>query len=501
VTFAALLCTLVARNAALFRTRLYEQGDSGANSILIEQAMRFRLLVGHYSREGFNHPGPAFLYVQAFGEWLARDLLHVVPTAWNGQLLAVYALDSALAALVVVVVYGWTGSMRCAAAAFAVILIFAAMHPGIVTSNWMPFMLILPFFVFLLAAASVAAGQARDLWVLALSGWLLIHGYAPSLLLVPVLMVAVAVLALLPFRGDRLAEAPARARASIREHRASWIAAAAISAVFILPIALNLILHWPGEFGKYLTYGRSHKAGGHTAPQVVKYVLWYWWPHSSASGLVVLALLFTASSGVAVLLARGPLRRWLGCLVAMAAAATLTFCVYTAVGIDALTPYIGYFYWSVPFVLLLVIAVGLAAAAPLPRAVPGTVAVAAAAGALIVFAFAANLGTDLHDNNPGLPGAVSALAARSPGRPIVIVPQGVARVATTGFLVQAERTGVRACVNQRHWTYEITTQFVCTTRELSEGVRYRFVSSDPPGATIILRFGTPSPSYATVIGG
>ena len=70
-SFVVLLAVLVARNAFLFSNRYYEIGDQGANSILIEQARHFKLLVGNYSRLGFNHPGPAYLYVQAWGEELS----------------------------------------------------------------------------------------------------------------------------------------------------------------------------------------------------------------------------------------------------------------------------------------------------------------------------------------------------------------------------------------------------------------------------------------------
>jgi hypothetical protein len=49
----------------LVHGQVYEDFDAGANSILIQQAMRFTLLIGNYSREGFNHPGPAYMYVQA----------------------------------------------------------------------------------------------------------------------------------------------------------------------------------------------------------------------------------------------------------------------------------------------------------------------------------------------------------------------------------------------------------------------------------------------------
>src|SRR5579863_3094516 len=91
--FALVLGVLLARNGFLFSTPEYEDADMAANSILIEQARRFALLVGHYSRERFNEPGPAFLYVQAWGESLFYDALHLVPTAWNGQLIGLYALN------------------------------------------------------------------------------------------------------------------------------------------------------------------------------------------------------------------------------------------------------------------------------------------------------------------------------------------------------------------------------------------------------------------------
>ena len=178
VPFAVLLAVLCARSPFLFSQKFYEQGDAGANSILIQQAMHFTLLVGNYSREQFNHPGPAYLYVQAFGQWIFFYGLHLVPAAWNAHLLAVFVLNSAILALAVLIVYGWARSLRAAAACFAVILIFGAVHPSAVNSDWMPYLYVPMYCVFLIAAASVAAGHPRDLWIFALTGWFLIHGHA-----------------------------------------------------------------------------------------------------------------------------------------------------------------------------------------------------------------------------------------------------------------------------------------------------------------------------------
>ena len=93
-----MLTVLLVRNAFLFTSTEYEDADMGANSILIEQARRFTLLVGNYSRVGFNHPGPAFLYVESWGESIFWALLRVVPTPWNGQLIGLYLLNAGFAA-------------------------------------------------------------------------------------------------------------------------------------------------------------------------------------------------------------------------------------------------------------------------------------------------------------------------------------------------------------------------------------------------------------------
>src|ERR1700688_2570178 len=189
--FALVLAVLVVRSRFLFTARFYEQGDAGANSILIRQAMHGTLLIGNYSREGFNHPGPAYMYVQAAGQWLFFYTLHLVPTAWNAHVLALFVLNSTFVALVTGVVYGWTRSLRGAAVTLAVLLGFVATEPQIFSLDWMPWMYVPAYIAFLVAAASVAAGAPRDLWILTLTGWFLIHGHASFLFFVPVILAAV----------------------------------------------------------------------------------------------------------------------------------------------------------------------------------------------------------------------------------------------------------------------------------------------------------------------
>jgi len=355
--FTAVFGVLLAKNAFLFTTPLHEDADMGAVSILIEQARRFTLLVGNYSREKFNHPGPAVLYVQSWGESLFWSVLHLVPTAWNGQLIALYALNALFATLVVATGYGWTRTVRGAVAVLAVALAYGALHPAMFSSDWMPYVYVLPYFAFLVAIASVGAGRYQDSWIAALSGWFLIHGHASFLFFVPVL--SAAAVALPVIRWVRSRGQPRLSLVSwLRDTRRTWVPVVVISAVFVLPIAIELALHWPGNFAKYFTYSSSSRSGGHTAAQVVRYALWFWWPHAHAWAVPL--LLFAVAGAITWRLPAGPVRRFCVSLLVFDALSSLAFLAYTAIGIDDLTQYyIGYFYWSAPVITVLVIALGI----------------------------------------------------------------------------------------------------------------------------------------------
>jgi hypothetical protein len=476
--FALVLAVLVVRSRFVFTASFYEQGDAGANSILIQQAMHGTLLTGNYSREGFNHPGPAYMYVQAAGQWLFFYALRLVPTAWNAHVLALFVLNSTFVALVTGTVYGWTRSLRGAAVTLAVLLGFVATEPQILSLDWMPWMYVPAYIAFLVAAASVAAGAARDLWILTLTGWFLIHGHACFLFFVPVIVAAAAVAVIWP-HGPR-----ASLRAFLRPR--TWIPVAVISAVFALPIVFNLALHWPGSFGKYFSYSSSSKAGGHTLPQIARYLLWFWWRdgHSWTAALVPVVS-YAVAIAVVVLLARGEVRRFLAALLAVNVVSTVAFACYAAVGIDYLTEYyIGYFYFSAPILTLLVIAVAVVHAPPAPL---GAV-LAAGAAVLGVAAFAAAPGTAVstQDTDAALPHAVRAVAAQAAGRTVVIRFNHNAWVDVTGFLVQAERTGVRACVANPAWTFMMTTRFICTPGQMAGGAPFWFNAPVAPHGTTVI---------------
>jgi hypothetical protein len=272
-----------------------------------------------------------------------------------------------------------------------------------------------------------------------------------------------------------------------------WVPVLVISAAFALPIVINLVLHWPGTFGDYAAYASSKRAGGHGVAQAIQDALWYWGP--SRYAWLLPAAGFAAAIAVTRWVAPARLRRFLAALLAINALSTLAFVYYAVRGIDVLSEhYVGYFYWSAPAITLLVIALALIEAIPLRV---GTVAaVAAAATAVGFLAAAPDTLTSTNssdpavlssgpDTDPGLPAAVTALAARAGGRTIVLRFDQKTWPDVTGFLVQAERTGVRACVLNPLWKFMMTSQFICTNQEAATGRLYWFRDLTPPVRPVI----------------
>ena len=477
--FALVLTVLVVRSRFLFTASFYEQGDAGANSILIQQAMHGTLLIGNYSREGFNHPGPAYMYVQAAGQWLFLYALHLVPTAWNAHVLAVFALNSSFVAMITGVVYGWTRSLRGAAVCLAVVLGFVATQPSILSLDWMPWMYVPAYIAFLVAAGSVAAGASRDLWILTLSRLV----PDPRARQFPVLRAGG------PRRGAGRGGVAARnprepegflPRAGLGSgggHQRGLRPAdrgqpgAALAGGLRQVFLVHLLL--PGRAGTVSgrSCGTRCGSGGAVAARGPR--RWCrWCPYAAAIAAVGW-------------LSRGAVRRFLAALLAVNVVSTLAFACYAAVGIDSLSHYyIGYFYFSAPIITLLVIALAVVHAPPAP--VGAVLAVGAAVLGVAAFAAAPATAVSTEDTDAALPHAVQAVAAQAHGKTIVIRFNHNAWIDVTGFLVQAERTGVRACVQDPAWTFMMSRQFICTPGQIAAGAPFWFSAPTAPSGTMVI---------------
>lgn len=479
--FLTLATLLLLRNRALFSVVVNEGGDSAANSILVLRAKEFHQLVGNYSRIGFNHPGPAFLYVQAFGEWLLHDRLHAVPSPWNGQAVALLLLNAALLAGTLAVLGSWLRSRAAIALAGAVLLGYAATAPDpVIAGTWMPLLYFPPFLLLLTAAASVAAGRADHLWVLGLAGGLLMHGHAEFLFFVPVIAgTAVAVLV------HRRRSVPARR---------AWLPLAAVLAVFALPILVNLIAHWPGEFGKYFGYGSSAEAGGHPPWASAWYVMRFWPGEPAMIRPIVAVGLWTAAVALTRRLQDKPIRRYSRTALGIAGLATALFAIYAQFGIDHLSEgYIGFFSYALP---LLIITIVLLAALEILRLQAPRLAAAGTAIALVIGLFAAGnaatLETPRYDDVPGLPAAMATLTTEAAGRPVVLELRGDhPQPDPTALLLAGRRSATRICIRDPWWTWIVTKELVCTAEEVATGQRAVLSAAGdvPAGSTVIADLG------------
>src|ERR1700683_314667 len=131
---AIFVLLVLAVNFQLFTRPIVEAGDYAANSLLVQQAKHFRLLTGHYSRWHFMHPGPAFLYLFALGEFLFYDVLHIVPAPYNGQLLITIIFDGVLLSAAL---YGFRRDTRLSVslALLVVLVVLLSGSPPLLTSN------------------------------------------------------------------------------------------------------------------------------------------------------------------------------------------------------------------------------------------------------------------------------------------------------------------------------------------------------------------------------
>ena len=458
-----------------FRSQFARDGDFSANSLLVNQAVHFQLLIGNYSREGFNHPGPAFLYVLSFGQDIFYSWLHVVPAQYNGQLLAVFVLNGVLLALVGVVIARHAGSWAIALLALAVVVVLTG---GTLdwASSWFPYLYAAPFLLAVVTGASVAAGSLRDLPTFTFAVALLVHGHVAFIGIIGLYAALVCATWLVLHRPRRNWVEQLR---GVSRH---LLASGGIVALFALPIVLDLALHWPGQFGLYLHYARTNShLHPHSLTSVIHYVEAFW-----PGGHVGIALFGLAAVATAVLAATDPDRRrrlFVLCLLGGAIVATFELGLYGARGVDYLNlTYTGDFYYGIPAMLgaLLLVEVLCRCRAVLearrahhrPGRMSLVPALLAAAVAALMFAMQPSTYSG-YRGDPALPGVVNAIY-RSPlrqGRSVAFSLGAIGLPGTdwadvTALMVAASRAGHQTCVTNPAWVFMVTSQNICSSQRI-----------------------------------
>ena len=250
--FASLVAYLLfAERALLFGPLVLPTGDSAADDLLVQQALHLRLLHGNYSRFGFYHPGPWFLFVAAAGEevfYRWTGLFHSYLGAQTFALSLTQAVAFALSCRLWVLASGRAsfGLLAVAIIAASIVAPLAPANPFI--QLWTPYSTIAAS---LMAATGLAGCILRGsswLPLLALGSAQMVHGHASFVGIMPAILVLAALLLAL-----RRGAAPRRAEmtAWVRANRLPLGLSLAIVALFAAPILVQTIRHFPGELAEY----------------------------------------------------------------------------------------------------------------------------------------------------------------------------------------------------------------------------------------------------------
>ncbi len=286
--FVGLAFALLWNNYAyLFHTGLYEFEDFAADSLQIIQAKHFRELYGQYSRWGFHHPGPAYFYVQAWGEMLFHDWLRLVPRPLNAQMLVTLLLNVFFIAAMLGTAACWVGRRTLF---LPLALLLGVWHVAAITfppqvplgalfliGNWPGYETVVPFAALIVVGASVAAGRGESLALLALVCCFLEHAHvAQPLFILPLSLLAYGGL-ILACRFRQPAASPdtgvgthgfgrwvwsvltAPARLYPRTHVFSVI----IVGIFLLPILIDLMGGSHSNVARILAFRHAHRAEKH----------------------------------------------------------------------------------------------------------------------------------------------------------------------------------------------------------------------------------------------
>ncbi len=262
-----------------FQQPYYETWDMAVNSLAVGRARHFAEWYGPYSRWGFHHPGPVFFYVLASGEWLFNDVLRLTPAPYNAQVLAQVGVSTAFygASLAVFArrltprAGGWifwplavaAGAWHFGCAAGLPSYDFLR-GPSAFTSTWGVHEIVLPFLCLLAAGASVAAGEGRDLPLLAVAAGTLLHGHvAQGLFVGPLTLLAY---------GGLWKDCARRGESAWRMFRGRHVAAGGVLAVFALPLVADLCRGADSNAAAIVHHLRTHH-GEHKS--LVKSVLYF----------------------------------------------------------------------------------------------------------------------------------------------------------------------------------------------------------------------------------
>jgi hypothetical protein len=488
VLFLLIVAALAGLEWSMLRHVNREVGDFAANSLLIQDAKRLHLIYGNYSRVGFNHPGPAILYVLAFGELVFHDWLHLVPSPLSGQLLGGILYNAGWMVLICALVRRITGALAPALLFTALLVLGAAISDyAIVNGIWFPHLYFFPYAAMIVAIAPLVYGRTDTLTPLAVSSGFLINGHASFIPMLGLTLIVVLLANMRLSRRDRSLRV--LSRAWFARNRVDIRVACGILFLFFVPLLIATVTEWPGPLWDYFKFGRGNK--GNHLPDALKFVGVYWrLGQASMWGLLAVPLL------AVFLLKDAKVEQGRSDFVRGARALSVTFCAatfavlyYAKAGVDDLNQvYIAIFYYAVPAMCAALVVLYACRAL-------GARAGNVAAGVLTVAALAGSWHwvrqTPMYEvfyNQPGVVSLYDKLRALpGEGRIVLDLEQdprtwGVIWGNTLGLQAYAKRQHVDlVCVND-NWHISNTKPGKCTPDEVAHNRRFDVHQVEAPNA-------------------
>lgn len=453
---------------------LYPHTDFAANHLLVLEAKDFNLLHGHYSRYGFHHPGPFFLYWSALFEVLFFDLIPVFGSAHAAHNISATALMGlALAGHFLV----WARLRRSLGQGLlALCLMMACLktyEPSYLVAAWAPVMAEASMLIFLSGLIGVCMLGINWLpWLLFGLGQLL-HGHVVFLGIMP--LFAVLFLVTYGWRTSWVTIASLPRGGS----PALYASCCLLIALFVLPVLVQTLLYWPGNLGLYVQHIMAGSSARLEFVEGLRYLLSYAVLSSLALVFVLPAVRRQVASSDA---GTGKMAAF---LVALAVAAYGVFAVYVLLVLDS-TDHRYLSNWFIPLAVTFSIAAAIYAIAASSRYLSVAISLALLSVSLPIVVRTIPLMMYNFLEGPRLEifyEEMQALA-KSRGQRLVLeidrrYQYGDVRSQALTFLVKMKRRDVRfACIAGDSWAIHFTHWARCTKTDEKDGIPVR-ITADP----------------------
>lgn len=221
-------------------TYVYSMGDQAADMLITNQiSERGYLLVGHYSRWGFNHPGPFWLYYSRIFELILNWTKLSREQIWQIASLCFSAICIVFFSITLSFLFLNKFSLTYAT---IISLFFISFVGHILSDFWMPYRLIAPYAAFLVCVFQISQSNIKYLIPAVLLTCILIHGYV-TMPIFTLPFIVVSIFVSLITTHDHILK---------KENYSIFILCILIGAVFMLPILIDYYAESPNNIQKII---------------------------------------------------------------------------------------------------------------------------------------------------------------------------------------------------------------------------------------------------------